>query len=322
MTSNNTAHAQDDDSLGGWKKIGYQHNYWWWHQDHGFDLTRPSNPVEPSATGRIGLKTTNSAITIAPEKTAMIIIDTQNFFLSRSLGRTGAGHAAEEALLKFGIPAARKAGIQVIWLTWGVTEDDLKTMDPTTARIFSFDGSEKRRVELTTRIDSGPETKKRVVDVDMEPFCDGIGSDIGSVKLLSGKTVPGGRLLFQGQWNTALHAPLEAAFQEGLRLDKRPDIRFHKNRLSGMCGTMTACTDFLQDNGFQTLLFGGVNSDQCVLATIQDANLKGFDTILLKDGCGTNSPDGAQSSTEYNCEKSWGFLITCEELAEAVGCEA
>ncbi len=51
-------------------------------------------------------------------------------------------------------------------------------------------------------------------------------------------------------------------------------------------------------NGFRTLLFGGVNTDQCVFATIQDANLKGFDTILLNDGCGTNSPVGAQSSTE------------------------
>ena len=218
-------------------------------------------------------------------------------------------------------PLLVKAHIQVVWLTWGMSEADLKTMDPTTARIFSFDGKEKRQVELKTQLDSSSPTGKRLLEVEVKLLCDGIGSDVGPVKLLSGNIVPGGRLLMQGQWNTALHAPLEAAFQEGLRLVQRPDVRFHKNRLSGMCGKMTACTDFLRDNGFQTLLFGGVNSDQCVLATIQDANLQGFDTILLKDGCATNSPEGAQSSTEYNCEKSWGFITTCKELAQAVSVE-
>ncbi|KAF2802144.1 Isochorismatase hydrolase [Mytilinidion resinicola] len=265
-----------------------------------------------------GLETTNSPITIAPEQNAMAIIDAQNFFLSRSLGRTGAGHVAEEALLKSGIPAARKAHIQVVWLTWGLSEADLDTMDPTTARIFQFDGTEKRQIELTTRLGSESQTYKRSASSNMELFCDGIGSDVGLVQLLSGKIVPGGRLLMQGQWNTALHAPLEAAYQDGIRLDKRPDVRFHKSRLSGMCDTMTACTDFLRANGFHTLLFGGVNTDQCVLATIQDANLKGFDTILFKDGCGTNSPEGAQSSTEYNCEECWGFLSSCDALARAV----
>ncbi|KAH8623459.1 isochorismatase family protein [Alternaria alternata] len=309
----------DNDNLGGWKKIGFQQHYWWWHQDHGFDLTHAKDPREPPSMGRLGLKATNAAITISPEKTAMIIIDTQNFFLSRSLGRSGDVHAAEEALLKFAIPAARKAHIQVIWLTWGLADTDLESVDPTTARIFSFDEKEKRQIELRTQLDASSPIETRLVEVEIEQYCDGIGSDIGPVELLSGNTVPGGRFLMQGQWNTALHAPLEAAFQEGLQLEKRPDVRFHKNRLSGMCGKMTSCTNFLRDNGFRTLLFGGVNSDQCVLATIQDANLQDFDTILLKDGCATNSPEGAQSSTEYNCEKSWGFMTTCKELAEAVG---
>jgi len=304
---NNNEHPWSVEASGGWKTYGYRKNQWSWHPDYGFDLTR--SPT----TRRIGLKTTNAAITIAPEHTALIIIDTQNFFLSRSLGRTGAGHAAEEALLKFGIPAARKAHIQIIWLTWGVTQADFDVMDPTTARIFSFNGTEKRRIKLFTMLDPKSPPANREVEIDVEIPCEGIGSDIGDIKLLSGHTVPGGRLLMQGEWNTALHGPLEAAFQQGLKLNQRPDVRFHKNRLSGMCDTMTACTDFLRNNGIHTLLFSGVNTDQCVLATIQDANLKGFDTILLQDGC-------AQSSTEYNCGKSWGFMTTCQELADAVGC--
>lgn len=100
-----------------WKKIGCKSNYWLWHEDHGFDLTHPNDPDEPRGTGRIALNATNSPIIIAPEKTALIIIDMQNFFLSGALGRSGSGHAAEDALLKFAIPAARKAEIQVVWLT-------------------------------------------------------------------------------------------------------------------------------------------------------------------------------------------------------------
>jgi nicotinamidase-related amidase len=66
----------------------------------------------------VKLNTATSSITINPSKTALIIIDLQNFFLSSGMGRArGVGHAAEAALLDKGIPAARKAGIQVVHVT-------------------------------------------------------------------------------------------------------------------------------------------------------------------------------------------------------------
>jgi nicotinamidase-related amidase len=52
--------------------------------------------------------------------------------------------------------------------------------------------------------------------------------------------------------------------------------------------------------------------------TLQDAHAKGFDTIILKDGCATNSPDFSQQSAEWNCYKAWGFLSSYEALTNAV----
>ena len=60
-----------------------------------------------------------------------------------------------------------------------------------------------------------------------------------------------------------------------------------------------------------------MNTDQCVMSTLQDAHAKGFDTILLKDACATDSPGYAQKSAEYNCCRNWGFLLTCRALSEA-----
>jgi nicotinamidase-related amidase len=69
-----------------------------------------------------------------------------------------------------------------------------------------------------------------------------------------------------------------------------------------MCDAMTECTDFLWQGGFKTLLFTGINTDVCVAATLQDANLKGFDTVPLKDGCGTTNGEKAKKVIERNCK--------------------
>ena len=48
----------------------------------------------------------NAPITISPAKSALVIIDMQNFFLSAAMDRPeGEGLAAEQTLLTRGIPA-------------------------------------------------------------------------------------------------------------------------------------------------------------------------------------------------------------------------
>jgi nicotinamidase-related amidase len=64
----------------------------------------------------------------------------------------------------------------------------------------------------------------------------------------------------------------------------------------------------------QTLLFAGVNADQCVLATLMDANFAGYDTILLEDASATTSPDFCWQATLYNVRQCFGFTTRSTEF--------
>ena len=277
-------------------------NFWLYTRAKGFDLTHPRSPTSPPIHPRIRLETSNTPIEIAPQKTALVVVDMQNFFVSRSIGRRGECHDAEEKLLKYGIPAARKAGIQVIWLNWGLTEAELEDMSPSMLRVFRF----------ARRHDPGKVTSK-------ETWTDtGMGEPLGELTLSDGKKVNMGRLFMRGEWNAALHSPLEGAYQSSLHTDL-PDVKLHKNRVSGVCDSSSELADYLnQRNHIKTLLFTGVNTDQCVFGTLHDASLKGWDTVLLKDGCGTTSPDFASRMSLYNCSTIWGFVSTCEQLFHGV----
>ncbi|KAK0610366.1 hypothetical protein B0T17DRAFT_544339 [Bombardia bombarda] len=69
----------------------------------------------------------------------------------------------------------------------------------------------------------------------------------------------------------------------------------------------------------RTLLFAGMNTDQCLMATLQDAHSRDPNTIVLRDACATDSPGYAQQSAEFNCCINWGFLTSCKALATAAG---
>lgn len=283
-------------------------NFWLFNRRTGWDLTHPTNPSSPPIEKRVKLSTTTAPITIDPSKSALIIIDMQNYFLSSAMGRArGEGHKAEAELLREGIPAARRAGIQIVYLTWGISDEELEVLPPVIFRIFGFN-IDTLNYEIEDS-ESGLEKESKGVG--------GIGEAIGNVTLSDGSIVEGGKLLMRDQWNTELHDPLKADFESSQKLSL-PDLRFHKARLSGLWGGSTPCLEFLKQKGFKSLLFAGINTDQCVLATIQDASNQGFDTILLKDGCGTTSPDFARETAEYNCRKSWGFVSSCKTMADGV----
>ncbi len=146
----------------------------------------------------------------------------------------------------------------------------------------------------------------------------GLGSEIGQVVLEDGSTVSGGKLLMRDQWNSGLTPELDAAYKKGLNASP-PDVWIHKNRMSGLWGDKTLCTEFLEKEGITTLLFTGVNTDQCVGGSLQDAFTKGWDCILLSDGAATTSPSSSQESIEFNCAKTWGFCLKCEDFAKSVG---
>lgn len=146
----------------------------------------------------------------------------------------------------------------------------------------------------------------------------GLGSEIGPVRIEDGKVVDAGRLLMRDTWNAALPPTLDTAYKEGRSLKEKPDVWIHKNRMSGLWGSSTPCTFLLEQEGIKTLLFAGVNTDQCVAGSLQDAFTRGWDCILLKDACGTTSPDSAKECVEFNCARTWGFVTDCISLEKGI----
>ncbi|KAK1919207.1 hypothetical protein P3342_008931 [Pyrenophora teres f. teres] len=196
--------------------IGSPSNFWIHSSQSGFDLTHPETHFStPSGKAHI-IQTTTQPITIDASKSALLIIDMQNFFLSEAFGRNqkGPGHAACEQLVKHAIPAARKAGIRIIWVNWGLDEQEVKDMPPSVKRAFGFfsiptdsdfasGDAAFAHHESSISVDRHGEENKSVYR--------GIGADSGLVTFPDGKTVQGGRLLMRDTWNTALY-PLSTPY--------------------------------------------------------------------------------------------------------------
>jgi len=150
---------------------------------------------------------------------------------------------------------------QVIWLNWGLTDDELAQMPAAIQRSFS-----------RSMIDPG--------EKEVRP---GLGSDLGDGK---------GRCLMAGEWNSEIYGPLaDMVVPE--------DLHCAKNRMSGMWTAEQPLWKHLTASGKRTLLFAGVNTDQCVYGTLVDAYSSGWDCIMLEDCCGTKTA-GAQEVCKLN----------------------
>ncbi|CAG8039934.1 unnamed protein product [Penicillium salamii] len=169
---------------------------------------------------------------IEPSRSALIMIDMQNYFLHPDLSPDAtAGRSIVNTTVRM-VESARKSNMTTLWVNWGIDDFDLLTMPPSLLSDFS-NGS-----------NSMSET---------------FGSEM--------KTVNGiepGRLLWRGAWNSELYGPLKPLHAEGARLGT--DHWFHKNRQSGLWGAQTPLGLWLQENQITTLFLGGVNIDQCVVS--------------------------------------------------------
>ena len=206
-------------------------------------------------------------------------------------------------------------------------------MPPSTRRAFGFESSLNKQVPvidshgvnqaaaeaaMKDATDSNIIDKQVMENENLKRIYRGLGSEIGPVKLADGTTVDGGRLLMRDTWNASLPPELDAEYKEGLQAPSVPDVWIHKNRMSGLWGSGTPCTEFLKEEGIRTLLFAGVNTDQCVGGSLQDAFTKDWDCILMSDCCGTTSPEYATDCIEYNCARTWGFVTDSKALEVGV----
>ncbi len=124
-----------------------------------------------------------------------------------------------------------------------------------------------------------------------------------------GDPLPGGagRVLERASPSAGLVEPLVPA---------PGDLWVDKYRMSGFFDTELDAV--LRNLDVTTLLFAGVNVDQCVYATLCDAAGLGYDCVLLDDCCATTSPSFCVEATRYNVAQCYGFVADGADLVAAL----
>jgi nicotinamidase-related amidase len=131
---------------------------------------------------------------------------------------------------------------------------------------------------------------------------DGTGAGLG-------ERIPGGApILVEGSWGAQLVDEL---------VPEPTDIRVTKFRYSGFWDT--ELDSILRNLGATTLFFAGVNADQCVMTTLQDAMFLGYDCVMVEDCVGTTSPDYCMQATLYNVKLLFGFVTQSLALERGLG---
>ena len=85
--------------------------------------------------------------------------------------------------------------------------------------------------------------------------------------------------------------------------------------MSGFYGTHL--DQVLRTQGINTIFFTGVNVDQCVTTTMEDAYFRDYNAILLEDASSTSSPEYCKKAVVFNAKNCWGFVTDTERLADA-----
>jgi ureidoacrylate peracid hydrolase len=118
----------------------------------------------------------------------------------------------------------------------------------------------------------------------------------------------GAPVLEEGSWAAAVVD--ELAIEPG-------DVCVSKYRMSGFWDT--PLDSVLRNLRIDTVLFAGVNVDQCVLATLIDASCLGYDCVLIDDCSATTSPEFCTEATRYNVKQCFGFVTDSIAITEACG---
>jgi ureidoacrylate peracid hydrolase len=238
------------------------------------DMSRPASPVRA-----VSINALPQNITFDLHKSAFVIIDMQNDFLSedgwlRSIGHDVSGARKLYDPIKRTADCLRQAGVPIIWLNWGVRPDRLN-LSPGTQHTFN-------------------------------PFGSGPGL-AGSVPAAKNHSHPTYSVLQKGSWGAAIVDELTPP--EG-------DIHVDKHRISGFWDT--PFDSILRNLGVRTLFFSGVNADHCVYTSLVDANFHGYDTVLVEDCTATTSPSFCLEATLFNVRFAFGFTLLSSDLIVAI----
>ncbi|PVH77278.1 isochorismatase [Cadophora sp. DSE1049] len=244
-----------------------------WTYDHPTKTWDLSNSSKSKVTFPTTEGLLDTSVSIDPEKTALVVVDMQNFFLDASCMDHPNGLKAVEPTGRV-VEWCREVGVQVIWLNWGLTDSDMTTMPASVLRGFA-----------------------RNLIIPPAPGKPHSYTGLGSLLSPPSK----GRTLFASTWNAAIYPPLATQISPS-------DIHVPKNRMSGLWNEEQPLYKTLMEKGVNTLLFAGVNTDQCVLGTLVDAYNMGWGCVLVDDCCGTTTGGGKEVSL-WNVAVSFVFLF-------------
>lgn len=255
-----------------------------WHYNPStkrFDLSRGSQR-KLTIDADDGIRN-HRGVMIDPEKSLLVVIDMQNYFVHPNIRDHSEAIKTVEPLLKT-IEKCRKEGIQVCWLNWGIDEHDLRMMPPAVTRGFNRALAQEK----------------------------GNGWHVGLGAMLPPEQGGGKkeRCLFKGTWNADIYDPLKAVMEPG-------DVRFDKARMSGLWSPTLPMHEWLRESGKKTLLFAGCNTDQCLLGTLTDAYSWGWDCILVGDCAATMTGLNAQEVCDYNIATNMGFVTDSKTFCES-----
>lgn len=97
------------------------------------------------------------------------------------------------------------------------------------------------------------------------------------------------------------------------------DLLIRKYRFSGF--TDSELDSVLRNHRVTTLLFTGINTDRCVLATLLDASFLGYDCILVEDACSTPSPQYCTDAVLFLMQQLYGFITRSSAILAALQAE-
>ena len=123
-----------------------------------------------------------------------------------------------------------------------------------------------------------------------------------------GEELEHGPVLLENSWGAEFCDELKPYEEEG-------DVHIEKVRMSGFYGTHL--DQVLRTQGINTLFLTGVNTDQCVTTTMEDAYFHDYNAILLEDATATSSPDFCKDAVCFNAKNCWGFSTTTRHFADA-----
>lgn len=182
--------------------VGNYYNYWLKKSTASnkttWDLTR-SDRMPVTSPKTIPFLGSRAAATIEPSRSALVIIDMQNFFLHPQLSPKATGGRAAVAPTLNMINAFRANGMKILWTNWGLENFDLVTIPPS-----FIDGFSNDHTAATS-----------------------FGSDMGTLTEANGTIVQVGRKLIRGSWNAQPWGALYPALQEGLA--NGTDLYFNKS---------------------------------------------------------------------------------------------